>query len=349
MPAVDLMPGDVIVTNGSDHCVMWVDDPAKPLAHSVSVHGVIQQSDDYFRKAARPVFVGDHAVWRIKPKHAEFADNASAVAKGWAVEKGRPNNRAPTPFGSERWLTQHLSEMGQGQTQNDKQQSSLKPDWEGEAMKFDAQSVYKILKRYTRWVGEDGSGDTNIPLSARKGVTCSQFVMYSYQIANLLACFGDQPIDEALQINPETLTGWLDVGATSTTEGNVVLAASESLTGYAKAQSILGKFRSEDKAKRRKAAIGDKAFNMVQLALLPSLQSTTQFLTAEVLVNDFLPKSFEKMGFYVPYCGAKSGGRPKIWTHRVENKALAYDESVKSGTRFNAGHKAIFGEDPLPM
>jgi hypothetical protein len=66
-------------------------------------------------------------------------------------------------------------------------------------------------------------------------------------------------------------------------------------------------------------------------------------------VNDFLPKSFEKMGFYVPYCGAKSGGRPKIWTHRVANDALAFDESVKSGTRFKAGHTAIFGEDPLPM
>ncbi|HEY4303854.1 MAG TPA: hypothetical protein VGM82_05280 [Gemmatimonadaceae bacterium] len=347
MPAVDLMPGDVIVTNGSDHCVMWVDDPAKPLAHSVSVLGVIQQSDGYFRRTARPVYVHDHAVWRIKPKHGSIAENAAAVAANWAVQEGRAKNRGKTPFGSERWLTAHLADMGHDLKMNP-QQSEMKTRWEGQAKTFDVQSVYKIVKMYTRFVGEDGSGDGQIPLSARKGVTCSQFVMYSYQIANLLECFGDQPINQGLQFKPETLAGWLDVGATSTKEGNVLLAAQESAKGYAEAQSLINKFRSEDKSKKMNTAMGDKAFGLVQFALLPSLQSTTQFLTAEVLVEEFLPRTFEKMGFYVPYCGAQTGPTAKIWTHRYEDKPLQRDETVDSRTKFDAGHQIIFGEKPLP-
>ncbi len=63
---------------------------------------------------------------------------------------------------------------------------------------------------YTRFVGNDGNpGNSNIPLSCRKGVTCSQFVMYCYQIANLAVITQGQTLDSALGVSPETLAGWL--------------------------------------------------------------------------------------------------------------------------------------------
>ena len=334
MALVDLAEGDIIVQSGADHCVMWVGGD-QPLAHAVTGPGVIQQSDGYFRDVGRPVTLGDHTVWRLKVQsddHKNLAEQAAGLASDWANNRQRGTNRPKTPFGTTRWLKTYLPEIS-----DEQQKKDLTTKWNAAAEGFDEQSTYQILKMYTRALDRTNT----IPLSATKGVSCSQFVIYCYQIASLAIFFDFGDPGEHIFKNPAGFKArQIQMGATETKDANALLAAEEVLTQYAQGLSKIEKFKSKKEAMKK--SLGQVSQFTVHSALLPSLQTTTRFLTSEFLVEKFLPKSFGKIGFYLPYCGQDLATKPKI----VQVPHKTKDRELTANTPFKVAHEKVFNETP---
>lgn len=338
MAVLDLEEGDIIVQSGADHCVMWVGGN-EPLAHAVSPHGVIQQSDTYFRNNA-PVSLGDHTVWRLtatsRKGKEDLAENAAGVARDWAVNRQRNDNRPATPFGNTRWLKTYTDNIS-----DEKKKKKLTSKWDDAAAVFDAQSVYQILKMYTR---TSDRSDT-VPLSANKGVSCSQFVIYSYQIASLVGALGfkdrKQLVNEEILKNPGGAKAReVQMGATESKDANALLAAEEALTEYTNALSKIQKFK--DKKQGMEDTLGKCTYGYIHESLLPSLHTTTRFLTSEFLVEKFLPLSFEIKGSYLPYCGDNKTKQPTIvqFPHKIN------DRDLTAKTLFKVAYEKLFNEPP---
>ena len=294
MPSRPLQAGDIIVESGSVHCVMWVDDTDKPLVHAAAGHGVIQQSESYFTKKNFPYYSWDHPVYRYKK--ADIATRAAEVAIHWA-RKGTNDTKTNTPFTDERWLYPYYRKMTPDKTK----QTEIQNEWTTRATTWDAQAVFKILKAYNR------SLEDNIPLSAQKGVSCSQFVIYCYQVAALQLAFGNQPITN-LDLTSKNKSIVPQVDDLQTKESNALVAASEAEKAYAAAKAVLNKFAK--KKDIMEAALKDFECETVNQALLPSLQVTTRFLTAEIVTK---MKDFLKLGGLLPYRGTTAGKKSLIY------------------------------------
>ena len=327
MALLDLAEGDILVQSGADHCVMWVGSD-KPLAHATADQGVIQQSDEYFQRMA-PVVLGDHTVWRLRSRAKVLSDRAAATARDWAVIKGRTSSRTATPFGTKRWLKTYLPNISDEQEQQD-----LTSTWNAAAEVFDAQSVYEVLKMYTRSIDPSG------PLSKNKGVTCSQFVIYCYQIASLHNALKGGDATQMGIYDPRGLKAReIQMGATETKDGNALLAAEEALTEYHRALRKIQKFKQ--KKDDMQATLGSFSSFFVQNSLLPSLQTTTRFLTSDFLVQKFLPKSFDLVGFYLPYCGEDVAKGPTIVEPPLRSPNTF---GIHEKTLFKVDHQKVFAE-----
>lgn len=168
-----LRPGDIIIQywddeNGPAHSLIWGDDAGKPVIHNADggkFNGVIQQSVGVLKSAAEPNEYDGKPPYRVYRLMDEtIAASAADFAEVWATRTDAP---------------EVLSELSAGHTPV----RLATPYSSARLTAAGARDNAWSLDALFRAIRSAHRGRSAIPLSRRKGVSCSQFVTYCYQAA----------------------------------------------------------------------------------------------------------------------------------------------------------------------
>lgn len=160
----NMQPGDILVQyeDEPDHSLMWIGGN-KPIVHSAEARtsGILRQSARGFGGN------GPASVEVYRPNSASLAQHAVAIAGKWAIPSDDPRYVLFKTKGNLTEFTLNLmTRFSQDRLGGD-----------GGAWS-NREPFVRAVRAYCRSV-------TGAPLSAGEGVTCSQFISYTYQAASI--------------------------------------------------------------------------------------------------------------------------------------------------------------------
>jgi len=181
----EMRPGDILIEYDTtpEHSMLWVGG-LKPIAHSAdsdNSSGIVMNAAHGLGAAQ-----GEPLMEVYRCSSSKLANQAAAIGSGFAIPSNDPRYIRSKQNGWGVNLATRFSQSRLG----------------GNGGHWNAEARVRAVRAYSRWVSKKA-------LSAKEGVTCSQFVSYTYQAASIAGLASVHPLTR-VKIQSAVENGVLD-------------------------------------------------------------------------------------------------------------------------------------------